>query len=167
MEEAINFEEISRFLCDCERNDNVTNLGRAEYTYEHLEHIVLILRRLYTSVLDYLCDNPVCEATSDLVDCLSTLEERLTTVELPHWQEKVNLLSLSTGEFETPPTIHHDHQRGRPPFEVDTKQIIYLREIGFTWTEVSAMLGISRMTYRRRSKLESRTVTGTSLIKSM
>ena len=37
------FEEISRFLCDCERNENVTNLGRAEYTYEHLEHIVLVL----------------------------------------------------------------------------------------------------------------------------
>ena len=95
--------------------------------------MVLILRRLYTSVLDYSCDNPVCEATSDLVDCLSTLEERLTTVKLPHWQEEVNLLSLSTGEFKTPPTIHHDHRR---PFKVDTEQIIYLKEI---WTEVSAM----------------------------
>ena len=34
-----------------------------------------------------------------------------------------------------------------------TEQIIYLREIGFTWNEVSTMLGISRMTwYRKRKK---------------
>ena len=146
------FEEISRFLCDCERNEEVANRGRAEYICEHLENTILIVRRLYTSVLDYFCDNPVCETTSDLIDQLSTLEEQLLTVELPYWQQKVDLLSLSMGEFETPPTIHHDHQRGRPPFNVDTEQIIYLREIGFTWKEVSTMLGISRMTLYRRRK---------------
>ena len=35
---------------------------------------------------------------------------------------------MSVGEFETPSTIHHNHQRGRPPFDVDTEQIIFLRE---------------------------------------
>ena len=77
------FEEISRFLCDCERNEEVANRGRAEYICEHLENTILIVRRLYTSVLDYFCDNPVCETTSDLIDQLSTLEEQLLTVELP------------------------------------------------------------------------------------
>ena len=91
------------------------------------------------------------DTTSDLIDQLSTLEEQLLTVELPHWQQKVDLLSLGMDEFETP-TIHHDHQRGRPPFNVDIEQIAYLREIGFTWNEVSTMLGISRMTLYRRRK---------------
>ena len=147
------FEEISRFLCDCERNKEVANRGRAEYICEHLENTILTVRRLHSSVLDYICDNPVCEITSDLIDQLSSLEEQLLTVELPYWQQEVDLLSLSMGESETPPTIHHNHQRGRPPFDVDTEQIIYLREIGCTWKEVSAMLGISRMTlYRKRKR---------------
>ena len=147
------FEEISRLLCDCERNaEEVANQGRAEYIYEQLKNTVLTVRRLYASVLDYFCDNPVCETTSDLIDKLSTLEEQLLTVELPYWQQKVDLLPLSIGEFETPSTIHHDHQRGRPPFDVDTEQIIYLREIGFTWNDVSIMLGISRMTLYRKRK---------------
>ena len=60
------FDEISRLLCDCERNEKVANLGKAEYIQEHLEHIVSTVRRLYTSVRDYLCDNPVCDATSYL-----------------------------------------------------------------------------------------------------
>ena len=85
-------------------------------------------------------------------DQLITLEEQLSTVELPYWQEKVDLLSVPMGEVENPPTIHCDHQRGRPPFSVDTEQIIYLREIGFTWKEVATMLGISRMTLYRRRK---------------
>ena len=71
------FEKISQFLSDCERHEEVANRGRAEYICEHLENTILTVRRLYTSVLDYFCDNPVCETTSYLIDQLSTLEEQL------------------------------------------------------------------------------------------
>ena len=97
------FEEISRLLCDCERNaEEVANQGRAEYIYEQLKNTVLTVRRLYASgVLDYFCDNPVCETTSDLIDKLSTLEEQLLTVELPYWQQKVDLYTSTINELFT------------------------------------------------------------------
>ena len=79
-------DEISRFLCDCDRNKEVANLARAEYMREHLEHIFTP----HTLVQDYVCDNPVCEATSYLAENLITLEEQLS-VDLAHWQEKVDL----------------------------------------------------------------------------
>ena len=134
------FDEISRFLCDCDRNKEVANLARAEYIREHLEHIILTVTRLHTLVQDYVCDNPVCEPTSYSAEKLITLEEQLS-VDLSHWQEKVDLVSVPMDEVDSPPTIHRDHQRGRPPFNVDTEQIIYLRDVGFTWKEISTMLG--------------------------
>ena len=147
------FEELTQLLSDSERNKEVANLERAEYICEHIKNAVLTIGRLYTLVLDYICDNPVCEIVSELLDKLSTLEEQLSSVELPYWQHKVGILSASLEvDVVTPPTIHHDHQRGRPPFDVDTEQIVCLREIGFTWKEVSTMLGISRMTLYRKRK---------------
>lgn len=44
--------------------------------------------------------------------------------------------------------------RGRPRFLVSKSQILALREIGFSWTKISNLLGISRITlYRRRNEL--------------
>ena len=42
------FQEIARFLCDCERNEGLANYERAEYICEHLENIILTVRRLHT-----------------------------------------------------------------------------------------------------------------------
>ena len=98
-------------------------------------------------------DSPECETTRDLLDKLSTLEERLTTGELPYWQQRLNQLSVRNDHFETPPVIYDSKRRGRPPFDIDPEQIVYLRELGFTWRDVSTMLGISRMTLFRKRKL--------------
>lgn len=145
------FQEIARFLSDCERNEGFANYDRIQYICEHLQNIILTLRRLQTCVLD--CDNPECETACDLLDKLNILEEQLTAGELPHWQQRLDELSISRDHFETPPIMHDNRRRGRPPFDVDTEQVIYLRELGFTWKEVSTILGISRMTlYRKRKK---------------
>jgi hypothetical protein len=102
------------------------------------------------------CDNPECETAFELLHKLNTLEDQLTTGELPHWQQRLDEISISRDHFEIPPIIHDNtnRRRGRPPFDVDTEQVIYLRELGFTWKEVSTILGISRMTlYRKRKKV--------------
>lgn len=45
--------------------------------------------------------------------------------------------------------------RGRPRFRVTKPQIESLREIGFSWTKIAALIGVSRVTlYRRRRELE-------------
>ena len=43
--------------------------------------------------------------------------------------------------------------RGCPSFDVEQSQIQYLRSLNFTWSEISNLLGVSRMTvYRRRNE---------------
>ena len=43
---------------------------------------------------------------------------------------------------------------GRPRFEISQDQLVYLHSLSFSWTQIAAMLGVSRMTvYRRRSEL--------------
>ena len=45
-------------------------------------------------------------------------------------------------------------QRGRPRFNIQREQLLYLSSLGFTWTNIAALLGVSRMTlYRRRAEL--------------
>ena len=42
-------------------------------------------------------------------------------------------------------------ERGRPRFDVQRDQLLYLSSLGFSWTSIASILGVSRMTvYRRR-----------------
>ena len=43
-------------------------------------------------------------------------------------------------------------QRGRPRFVIRGEQILYLRSMSFTWTQIANMLGVSRMTLYRRCR---------------
>ena len=40
--------------------------------------------------------------------------------------------------------------RGRPRFSVSKSQIEGLRDLGFTWSKIAAMIGVSRITLHRR-----------------
>jgi hypothetical protein len=47
-----------------------------------------------------------------------------------------------------------ENLRGRPRFRVTKAQIESLREIGFSWTKIAELIGVSRVTlYRRRREL--------------
>ena len=44
-------------------------------------------------------------------------------------------------------------ERGRPRFTIRREQILYLLSLGFSWTNIASLLGVSRMTlYRRRAE---------------
>ena len=43
--------------------------------------------------------------------------------------------------------------RGRPTFDISREQLEYLASLLFTWSQIAALLGVSRMTiYRRREE---------------
>ena len=48
--------------------------------------------------------------------------------------------------------IKFPNKPGRPPFDVDTdtEQILYLREVGFTLSDIARILGVTL--YRRRKE---------------
>ena len=53
-------------------------------------------------------------------------------------------------------TVHESQERprGRPRFLISAQQIEGLRELGFSWSKISTLLGVSRITlYRRRQQL--------------
>ena len=46
--------------------------------------------------------------------------------------------------------LKHLSPRGRRPrFEISKDQVVYLASLSFTWTEIAALLGVSRMTLFR------------------
>ena len=74
------------------------------------------------------------------------------------WEEKLDELDRAI--------YHHSYgtpiesrllviQRGRPRFEISKEQLLYLSSLSFSWTDISKMLGVSRMTiYRRRVEFD-------------
>ena len=45
-------------------------------------------------------------------------------------------------------------ERDRPRFNIQREQLLYLSSLGFSWTSIASLLGVSRMTlYRRRGEL--------------
>ena len=57
--------------------------------------------------------------------------------------------------YRAPTVTPPPHTRGRPRYLISQDQLEYLRSLGFTWTDVSVLLGVSRMTlYRYRREYE-------------
>ena len=54
--------------------------------------------------------------------------------------------------FDAAPLIYTT-SRGRPKFEVNREQILYLLSMSFSWKQIASILGVSYMTiYRRRQE---------------
>ena len=49
--------------------------------------------------------------------------------------------------------LHVSGRRGRPPFWIRRSHLEYLLSLGFTWTEMAALLGVSRLTLYRLDAL--------------
>ena len=149
-EEKELFSRISRFLLDCDRHKNFAS---PEYICERQENIILTVQRIY-EVLQVAVDCSENHALDllYLVERLLTLGNELLTVDLSYWRERLQALDTSTSWNHVPPAIIRDtRKRGRPPFDTDPEQVLYLYELGFNWTDISKVLGVSRMTlYRKR-----------------
>ena len=79
----------------------------------------------------------------DLSECLFQLGVE--------WQHYLNHLEdrLATA-YQVDVTTHTEP--GRPRFDVTQAQLEYLRSLSFSWTEISSLLGVSRMTIFRRRR---------------
>ena len=45
--------------------------------------------------------------------------------------------------------IQCTYERGRPKFDIDKEQLEYLLSLSFSWSDIAALLGISRTTLYR------------------
>ena len=143
------FGEAACFLRDCERNEDTTDQRKLEYICERLENCIAHIRTLYAQIDEEVADSDdgLRELDSGMSGLLVVLNERL-----PYWREKLEVSYQSEPTtLVLPPVCYNPRQRGRPPFEIHPEQILFLRELNFTWQTIAAMLGVSRMTlYRKR-----------------
>lgn len=81
---------------------------------------------------------------SELIACLHSYSLQ--------WDQHIDHLHASDANISYSAPVS-SRGRGRPRFTISRDQLVYLSSLNFTWTDISAMLGVSRMTiYRRRQE---------------
>ena len=139
------FGIVAAFLRDCERNEDTSDFNFVEYVCERLERSISSIETVYIAVTD--ASNPEWKSQ------ISNLLDELTDNVLPMWREKFNALERECSSIHVRPSVRQDPSSyGRPPFEVDPEQILFLRELNFTWQSIANLLGVSRMTLYRKRK---------------
>lgn len=89
-----------------------------------------------------------------LGNCLNELMGMYQRI-LEHYDERLNVLCSQQQQGQrclTAETLPASGRRGRPRYLVSKEHLICLKELGFSWSKVAVMLGISRSTLDRRRK---------------
>lgn len=145
------FSVVARLLRDCERSTGTTDVNKIESICERLERCVCNVQRLHSRALETNQNGMEIERN------LFYLQQQVSKVMLPFWRHKreVSQVVPSQPMSSSGPSLQRDpSQRGRPPYIISREQILYLRELQFTWQDIASLLGVSRMTvYRRRREL--------------
>ena len=142
------FDEIIRLLQEADRQYGIANSSYTEYALERLEHSIIsctmVQERLevesnFASSLDL---QEYCSMLSSLIGCLRRVYNK--------WEEYYDVLnSYSSERYSYHVPVVHNHTIGRPRFQISRDQLLYLNSLCFKWTEISALLGVSRMTVYR------------------
>lgn len=145
---------LSRFLESLERQYGLANESFSEYAVTRLEMCHRNVTNLHSIVVDELIpnDDPQTRAVHQLEGRLSEPVHILWELVTMWRQYHETIESTSYGVQYTAPLAHSNH-RGRPRFLISRNQLEYLRSLSFTWSQISSLLGVSRMTiYRRREE---------------
>jgi hypothetical protein len=105
-----------------------------------------------TSIVSFL--HPSYPAEIKLCKDLLYLEEHLYKTIIPQLNEKLDFI-LSKNSVQL--VVDQQRVARNEPIVVDIDQICHLRSIGFTWTSISQLLGISLSTLYRRQMEENLT----------
>lgn len=161
------FEQIEHFLSESGRQFGNCSHQYATYVVERMELCVSSTSNIISHMDEYVSEGH------------HLLEEREVIVMYKQQVTELNaclrelsrewLMFLEVAETAHSSVAYHasvdaTSRRGRPQFEVSSEQIQYLRSLCFSWTDISSLLGISRMTlYRRRQEFGLGSDTGATL----
>ena len=145
------FSELARFLQSTANNYGFAN---SQYTEYCINRLAMCFRNL-TSVKEAI----EMAANPDTYNIISELNELLECVSLMYAQWSSYETSIIDAQHSQSgyrvPTRTADGTRGRPRFEISKEQLIYLKSLSFTWSEIASLLNVSRMTiYRRRREYD-------------
>ena len=133
------FVELGEFLATLEHHYGIANQHFAEYTVE----------RLMTSLqnVSHLCsciDEADSFVIANVAGDLHQLKEILSSL-LAMWQ-RYEESTLSVDNFSYNPPLEPASCIGRRRFLISGDQLEYLRALSFTWTEITSLFGVTRMT---------------------
>ncbi len=159
------FQQIGQFLTECERNFGSCSGEYAEYVIERLrlcirscscllDNFEESINEINASVRHRDVIAVYMDAVIELIDCLRELSKE--------WSRLEDCAVATSSISYRAPTISNSG-RGRPRFDVSCAQIEYLRSLSFSWTNISSLLGISRMTLYRRCREFGRIERGRTL----
>ena len=83
----------------------------------------------------------------ELVSCLRQL--------VGHWEIYIDALNGGSFDVAYRAPLTRLPRRGRPAFDISREQLAYLSSLSFSWSQIAALLGVSRMTvYRKRAQFD-------------
>ena len=150
------FEELRRIIAESHQQIGVANEGYVQYIIEKLETGL----RSVNSIKEILV-NGEHELEGEEREIAANYSRRIAEVAtciqtmLSYWHLYQDRLDSVNTDVETGyqvQVVHVQGRRGRPTFGIASTQLEYLHSLGFTWTEMATLLGVSRMTLYRRHR---------------
>ena len=146
------FGEVSGLIETSERQFGIASASLADHLTERFE----IAIQSCTGILNCL-NNPPSSVSLDndeqaiVVSYKREIDELngYLRVLLDQWKEYRMLLDSTSFGFSYRASVTHTGRRGRPRFDIDKEQLEYLLSVSFNWSEIAALLGVSRMTLYR------------------
>lgn len=151
------FESYCRVLTDGINLTDIEN-DRADFFARRIEDYERTARILAARLLEaFPAALPMHNNISRLLDITTNTRIRLQDRVILHESRELENFDEST--FQAP--VHRTVNQGRPRYVVNERDANELRRIGFPWTDVSRMIGVSTRTLRRR-RHESGTFTNSA-----
>ena len=145
------FDGLLEFLRNADHQFGIANQQYTEYVIESLQmfyrEIGIIEDILSQSQAELQTNLELQQLPGKLVE----LKRSLRTI-LNEWEHYNDTLTAGTGALSAAYLVETigTGLRGRPRFQVQKEQLEYLSSLGFTWTVIATLLGVSHMTIYRR-----------------
>ena len=151
------FDEIGRLLSCAQDQYGTANENFSHYVIERIRACILNVSSLkdhILSAIDNRSHQPDQQEMRILQHYASLLLELLSLLRRigQQWQVYLNELNSRLSYNSYRAQTVSSGRPGRPRFEISRDQILYLHSLSFSWSQISSLLGVSRMTiYRRRA----------------
>ena len=137
-------ETSSREIESASKDYSYFVLERLHLAVRNLSHVRNVLAvpdtRVQFSDDEHGALREYCTSISELLGVLSSYSLQ--------WEHHIDYLHATNNAYSVAASVSRG--RGQPRFEINRDQLKYLSSLNFTWTEISSMLGVSRMTVYRR-----------------
>ena len=145
------FTEIERFVQEMiERREG----ANADYCHYAIERCGLVIRTL-SQIEDTINSETAIHPDHPLETILATVTNLKTVMRSMsgEWDALLDTIEGSNSMHVYRVSTHQSGGRGRPRFTISRDQLIYLRSLNFSWSNIAGLLGVSRYTvYRRRDE---------------